>query len=316
MWGLDDAAPSLQARLALATLQCKASQGRIVVWVGDTVADDASVALAKAQAFGIDLGETGTFAVRMVSEDELHTVADVLHSAFSFPLEVTGPLHLGTDLGASQGSWTVANGAYWGALYEVFPDCEESIGAQYVLVLAKEDSLPAPRWSAMPHLTDTARTPGGAPFPAALALPGDATDDAPLPDLRALFGGDKPAVRKPKAAADAGAKKSPDAVASRLFAAIAGLGDDHDDDDDDDDDAAPQHDPFGNFIKALVAQEQLALVEGASVRKLAERLELALERDPMMFQRPGDWFFDQREVDELFASDDELRDGLRDALGG
>ncbi len=309
----------------MAALECKASAGRIVVWVGDSIADEGSKALEHARAFGVELGEKGTYAVRLVPEDELHTVADVLHSAFSFPLEVRGAVHLGTTLGESQGSWDVAEGNYWGALYEVFPDCEESIGAQYVLVLAKEDSLPEPRWTSMPHLTDTDRTPAGAAFPAALALPGDAMDDAPLPDLRALFGGggDTPKAASkatPKAgpAADPGEKKSSDAVASRLFAAIAGLGDDDDfdDEDADEDDGKPEHDPFGNFIKGLVAQEQLALVEGASVRKLAERLELALERDPMMFQRPGDWFFDQREVDELFASDDELRDGLRDALGG
>ena len=158
------------------------------MYVGNHAGADPSKALADAHAFGIELGEKGTFGVRLVPEDELPTVADVLHSAFAFPLEVSGSVHLGGKLGDSQGSWTVDAGSYWGAMYEVFPDCEESIGAQYVLVLAKEDKLPEPRWPSMPHLTDAERTPGGAPFPEALALPGDAIDDAALPDLRALFG--------------------------------------------------------------------------------------------------------------------------------
>lgn len=291
------------------------------MYVGDHAAADPSKTLAKAladaQAFGIELGEKATFSVRLVSEDELPTVADVLHSAFAFPINVAGPVHLGTKLGDSQGSWAVEDGSYWGALYEVFPDCEESIGAQYVLVLAKEDALPEPRWPSMPHLTDGARTPGGAPFPEALALPGDAMDDAALPDLRALFGsagGDS----KP-APASKGEKKTSGAVASRLFAAIAGLGDedgdDDDYDDDGDDDSPAQKDPFVVFIETLVAKEQIELVEGASPRKLAERLELELERDPMMFRRPGDWFFEQDEVDELFASDEDLITGIQTALG-
>jgi hypothetical protein len=251
----------------------------------------------------------------LVAEDELPTVADVLHSAFAFPLEVAGPVHIGTKLGDSQGSWAVDDGSYWGALYEVFPDCEESIGAQYVLVLAKEDKVPEPRWPSMPHLTDTARTPDGAPFPEALALPGDAMDDAALPDLRSLFGGGGGGSKPAKASG--GEKKTSDAVASRLFAAIAGLGDEDDDfEDEDDDSGAPAKKvPFVAFIETLVAQEQMELVEGASARKLAERLELALERDPMMFRRPGDWFFEQDEVDELFASDDELMTGIQNALG-
>ena len=290
-----------------------------MVYVGAHAADGQSQALADASAFGIDLGEKGTFNVRLVPEDELPSVADVLHSAFAFPLQVRGALHIGTTLGESQGSWTVDDGDYWGALYEVFPDCEESIGAQYVIVLAKQDALPEPRWPSLPHLTDAVRTPGDAAFPEALALPGDAMDDAALPDLRSLFGGgpSKPAPKEKPAAG----KQPSDAVASRLFAAIANLGDDLDDDLDEnldetvDDGAAPeQHDPFYKYIKKLVTEDQLALVEGASVRKLAERLELALERDPMMFQRPGDWFFEQDEVDELFASDDELMAGIREAL--
>lgn len=297
-----------------------------MVYVGDHAAADPSQtqakALADARAFGIELGEKGTFSVRLVAEDELPTVADVLHSAFAFPLDVAGPVHLGTKLGESQGQWAVDDGSYWGALYEVFPDCEESIGAQYVLVLAKEDTLPEPRWPSLPHLTDTARTPGGAPFPDALALPGDALDDASLPDLRALFGGaggggaSEGGSSKP-AKASTGEKKTSDAVASRLFAAIAGLGDDDEDDDfDDDESGSPgQKDPFVAFIETLVAQEQIELVEGASARKLAERLELALERDPMEFRRPGDWFFDQKEVDELFASDEDLIKGIKTALG-
>lgn len=306
----------------MATLECKASEGRIVVYVGDT-ADDAK-ALADGRAFGIELGEKGTYKVRLVPESELATVADVLHSAFAFPFDVAGAVHLGTKLGESQGSWTVDEGAYWGALYEVFPDCEETIGAQYVLVLAKQETLPEARWAKLPHLTDAERTPNGESFPDALALPGDAMDDASLPDLGALFGalGGKSASQKKttKKSNSGGAKASSDAVASRLFAAIANLGDDEDFDEDEDldeEDAAPeaeQRDPFYQFIKKLVADEQLALVEGASVRKLAERLELALERDPMMFQRPGDWFFEQREVDELFASDEDLMSGIRDAL--
>lgn len=301
---------------SLATLECKASEGRIVVYVGD--ATDGAKALADGRAFGIELGEKGNYNVRLIPEDELPTVADVLHSAFAFPLDVRGAVHLGTKLGESQGTWTVDDGAYWGALYEVFPDCEETIGAQYVLVLAKQDTLPEARWTQWPHLTDAERTPNGESFPDALALPGDAMDDASLPDLGALFGALGGGSSKKKSS-EGGAKASSDAVASRLFAAIANLGDDDDDlgDDDDLDDAAPepeQRDPFHAFIKKLVAEEQLALVEGASVRKLAERLELALERDPMMFQRPGDWFFEQREVDELFASDDDLISGIRDAL--
>lgn len=321
--------PTLGAKLA--TLECKASQGRIVVYVGDLAADAQSKALADARAFGIELGEKGTFNVRLVAEDELPSVADVLHSAFAFPLQVDGPVHLGTDVGDDQGAWTVDAGSYWGALYEVFPDCEESIGAQYVIVLSKEDTLPAPRWSALPHLTDADRTPEGASFPEALALPGDAMDDTALPDLRALFGGASgaggggsdtaPTVRK----SDPAAKKTADNVASRLFAAIASLDDDLGDEDFEDDDfeddlggapAPEQHDPFVKLIKTLVADKQLDLVEGASARKLAERLELALERDPMMFQRPGDWFFDQDEVDELYASDDELMAAIRGALNG
>lgn len=305
----------------MATLECKASEGRIVVYVGDT--SDDTKALADGHAFGIELGEKGTFKVRLVPEAELPTVADVLHSAFAFPFDVAGPVHLGTKLGESQGSWTVDEGAYWGALYEVFPDCEETIGAQYVLVLAKEDALPEARWAKWPHLTDAERTPNGESFPDALALPGDAMDDASLPDLGALFGalGGKSSSTKKKSSAGGGAKASSDAVASRLFAAIANLGDEDDDDFDEDLDDEPaaepeQRDPFYTFIKKLVAEEQLALVEGASIRKLAERLELALERDPMMFQRPGDWFFEQREVDELFASDDDLMSGIRDALNG
>ncbi len=297
-----------------------------MVFSGDVAAQ--AQALADAQAFGIELGEKGTFNVRLVPEDELPSVADVLHSAFAFAFDVRGPVHLGTKLGESQGSWTVDEGAYWGALYEVFPDCEESIGAQYVLVLAKQDALPEPRWSALPHLTDAARTPADAPFPEALALPGDALDEGALPDLRALFGGGK-AKAEPAPESDAGGSRSRsengggggDAVASRLFAAIANLGDDDDDFDDDEDledepaaQEAAQRDPFYKFIKTLVAEDQLALVEGASVRKLSERLELALERDPMMFQRPGDWFFEQREVDELFASDEELMRGIQNAL--
>jgi len=295
-----------------------------VVYVGDHAGADPSKsqakALADAQAFGIELGEKGTFSVRLVSEDDLPTVADVLHSAFAFPLGVAGPVHLGTKLGDSQGSWAVDDGSYWGAMYEVFPDCEESIGAQYVLVLAKEDKLPEPRWPSMPHLTDAARTPGGAPFPEALSLPGDAMDDAALPDLRSLFGGGAGGgaggSSKP-AKASTGEKKTSDAVASRLFAAIAGLGDDDDDDfEDDDESGSPaEKDPFVAFIETLVAQEQIELVEGASPRKLAERLELALERDPMMFRRPGDWFFEQDEVDELFASDEDLMTGIQNALG-
>ena len=157
-----------------------------MVYVGETA--NRTKALADASAFGIELGERATFKVRLVPEGELPTVADVLHSAFAFPLAVRGSVHLGTTLGESQGSWTVDDGSYWGALYEVFPDCEESIGAQYVLVLAKEDALPASRWKDFPHLTDTVRTPGGAAFPQALALPGDAMDDASLPDLGSLFG--------------------------------------------------------------------------------------------------------------------------------
>lgn len=286
-----------------------------MVYVGDPAGADPSKALSEASAFGIELGEKGTFCVRLVAEDELPTVADVLHSAFAFPLEVAGPVHIGTKLGDSQGSWAVDDGSYWGALYEVFPDCEESIGAQYVLVLAKEDKVPEPRWPSMPHLTDTARTPGGAPFPEALALPGDAMDDAALPDLRSLFGGGGGGSKPAKASG--GEKKTSDAVASRLFAAIAGLGDEDDDfEDEDDDSGAPaKKDPFVAFIETLVSQEQMELVEGASARKLAERLELALERDPMMFRRPGDWFFEQDEVDELFASDDELMTGIQNALG-
>jgi hypothetical protein len=286
-----------------------------VVYVGDHADADPSKTLAKAmtdaRAFGIELGEKGTFGVRLVPEDELATVADVLHSAFAFPLDVAGPVHLGTKLGDSQGSWSVEDGAYWGALYEVFPDCEESVGAQYVLVLAKENAVPQPRWPSMPHLTDAARTPAGAPFPDALALPGDAMDDTALPDLRALFGAEGGGGNK---AASKGEKKTSGAVASRLFAAIAGLGDD-DDDDDDDDDTPKGKDPFVAFIENLVATEQIELVEGASPRKLAERLELALERDPMMFRRPGDWFFEQAEVDELFASDEDLMVGIQTALG-
>ncbi|MCR9159138.1 MAG: hypothetical protein ACE37F_09545 [Nannocystaceae bacterium] len=319
----------------MATLECKASQGRIVVYVGDAPDDaEGAKALADARAFGIELGEKDTYKVRLVPESELPTVADVLHSAFAFPLDVAGPVHLGTTFGESQGSWSVEDGPYWGALYEVFPDCEEAIGAQYVLVLAKQDALPEARWAKCPHLTDAERTPGGESFPDALALPGDAMDDASLPDLGALFGAlsSKSAKNKEERARSqaghdgsglggdsGGAKASPDAVASRLFAAIANLGDDEDlgDDDDLDDAADPeQHDPFYAFIKKMVAEEQLALVEGASARKLAERLELALERDPMMFQRPGDWFFEQREVDELFASDEDLMTGIRDALNG
>ena len=305
----------------MATLECKASEGRIVVYVGEP-ADDAK-ALADGRAFGIELGEKGTYKVRLVPEAELPTVADVLHSAFAFPFDVAGEVHLGTKLGDSQGSWNVDEGAYWGALYEVFPDCEETIGAQYVLVLAKQDALPEARWAKWPHLTDAERTPNGESFPDALALPGDAMDDASLPDLGALFGalGGKSSSKKKKSSASGGAKASSDAVASRLFAAIANLGDEDDDFGDDDDlgeaEGAPepeQRDPFYKFIKKLVAEEQLALVEGASVRKLAERLELALERDPMMFQRPGDWFFEQREVDELFASDEDLMSGIREAL--
>ncbi len=285
-----------------------------MVYVGDHAGADPSKALADARAFGIELGEKGTFSVRLVAEDDLPTVADVLHSAFAFPLDVAGPVNLGTKLGDSQGTWAVDDGSYWGALYEVFPDCEESIGAQYVLVLAKEDKLPEPRWPSMPHLTDAARTPAGAPFPEALSLPGDAMDDAALPDLRALFGG-AGATKKP-AKASTGEKKTSDAVASRLFAAIAGLGDEDDDFEDEDDSGSPaQKDPFVAFIETLVAAEQIELVEGASVRKLAERLELALERDPMMFRRPGDWFFEQDEVDELFASDDDLITGIQTALG-
>ncbi len=290
-----------------------------MVYVGDHADADPSKsqakALADAQAFGIELGEKGTFNVRLVSEDDLPTVADVLHSAFAFPLNVAGPVHIGTKLGDSQGSWDVEAGSYWGALYEVFPDCEESIGAQYVLVLAKEDKLPEPRWPSIPHLTDAARTPGGAPFPDALSLPGDAMDDAALPDLRSLFGSAGAGGSKP-AKASTGEKKTSDAVASRLFAAIAGLGDEDDDFEDDDESGAPaQKDPFVAFIETLVAQQQIELVEGASPRKLAERLELALERDPMMFRRPGDWFFEQDEVDELFASDDDLMTGIQNALG-
>ena len=307
----------------MATLECKASEGRIVVYVGES--DVRAKALADATAFGIELGEKGTFKVRLVSEDELPTVADVLHSAFAFPFHVSGPVHLGPKVGESQGSWTVDDGTYWGALYEVFPDCEESIGAQYVLVLAKEDALPDPRWEDFPHLTDAVRTPGGVDFPTALALPGDAMDDASLPDLGALFGalgggGGGSKSTAPIKRTGGTKKKSADAVASRLFEAIANLGDDDGDFDDDDLDesAAPApepRDPFYKFIKQLVAEEQLALVEGASIRKLSERLELALERDPLMFQRPGDWFFDQREVDELFASDEDLMRGIREALG-
>ena len=310
----------------MATLECKASSGRIVLFVGDLAADAGDKALAEARAFGIELGEQGTFKVRLVAEDELPTVADVLHSAFAFPLQVDGPVHLGSAVGEGQGQWSVDPGNYWGALYEVFPDCEESIGAQYVVVLAKEDQLPEPRWKSLPHLTDADRTPEGAAFPEALALPGDAMDDTALPDLRSLFsggaigsGGGAPAAKP-----DKGAKKSADAVASRLFAAIAQLDDDLGDDDldddfDDDDDGASaepaaERDPFVKLIQTLVAENQLELAEGASARKLAERLELALERDPMMFQRPGDWFFDQREVDELFASDDELMTAIREAL--
>lgn len=291
-----------------------------MVYVGDHAAGDPPVtqakALADARAFGIELGEKRTFSVRLVAEEELPTVADVLHSAFAFPLDVAGPVHLGTKLGESQGQWAVDDGSYWGALYEVFPDCEESIGAQYVLVLAKEGTLPKPRWPSMPHLTDTARTPGGAPFPDALALPGDALDDAALPDLRALFGGASGGDGSKPAKASTGEKKTSDAVASRLFAAIAGLGDDDENDDDEHDNDSPaQKDPFVAFIETLVTQEQIELIEGASPRKLAERLELALERDPMMFRRPGDWFFEQDEVDELFASDEDLITGIQAALG-
>ncbi len=308
----------------MATLECKASEGRIVVYVGDAT-DDAR-ALADGRAFGIELGEKGPCKVRLVPEAELTTVADVLHSAFAFPFDVAGAVHLGTRLGESQGSWTVEEGAYWGALYEVFPDCEETIGAQYVLVLAKQEALPTARWAKWPHLTDAERTPNGESFPDALALPGDAMDDASLPDLGAIFdalGGKSSSPKTTatmKKASSGGGKASSGAVASRLFAAIANLGDDEDFDEDEDlgeEDAAPgaeKRDPFYKFIKKLVAEEQLALVEGANVRKLAERLELALERDPMMFQRPGDWFFEQREVDELFASDEDLMSGLRDAL--
>lgn len=294
-----------------------------MVYVGEPAAR--AKALSDATAFGIELGEKGTFKVRLVPESELPTVADVLHSAFAFPLAVRGPVHLGTKLGDSQGSWAVDDGNYWGALYEVFPDCEESIGAQYVLVLANEDTLPEPRWTDFPNLTDAARTPAGASFPEALALPGDAMDDASLPDLGAVLGGIGLGGLGGKSTgpikrSGGSKKKSADAVASRLFAAIANLGDDDGDLDDDDLDepAAPApepRDPFYKFIKKLVADEQLALVEGASVRKLSERLELALERDPLMFQRPGDWFFEQREVDELFASDEDLMRGIREALG-
>jgi len=327
--GLTARPTSPHARTTLATLECKASEGRVVVFVGNP--DGAAQGLANGQAFGIELGESSTFQVRLVAEDELPSVADVLHSAFAFPIDVSGPVHLGTAVGSSQGSWTVDEGPYWGALYEVFPDCEESIGAQYVLVLARQDTLPSPRWKAMPHLTDAVRTPDGADFPEALALPGDAMDDAPMPDLRSLFAGvdrkargtSEPAPAPTTSDASSDANKSPDAVASRLFAAIAGLDEDEDadlgqDEDDlgdgDEPTAAQQRDPFYNFIKTLVAEEQLALVEGASVRKLAERLELALERDPMMFQRPGDWFFEQQDVDELFASDEELKQGIHNAF--
>ncbi len=281
-------------------------------------------ALASARGFGIELGERGEFGVKLVPEEELPAVADALHSAFVFPLQVDGPVQLGPDFETAAGSWTVDAGAYWGGLYEVFPDCEESIGAQYVLVLAKQDELPAQRWGSLPHLTDADRIPEGATFPDALQLPGDAMDQEPLPDLRALFGGGGGARKRDD---DAGAeKKTSDAVASRLFAAIAQLGDDDDDEafDDldeelDDASAAPappkeERDPFVKFIKGLVAEDQLALVEGASARKLAERLELALERDPMTFNRPGDWFFEQDEVDELFASDEELMVAIRNAL--
>ncbi|MEM6290993.1 MAG: hypothetical protein AAGA54_06990 [Myxococcota bacterium] len=308
----------------MTTLKCKASSGRIVVFVGSAGAE--AEALASARGFGIELGERGEFGVKFVAEDELPAVADALHSAFVFPLHVDGPLQLGADFGTPVGSWPAEPGAYWGGLYEVFPDCEESIGAQYVLVLAKQDELPAQRWASLPHLTDADRIPAGATFPEALELPGDAMDQEPLPDLRALFGGAGGPSKRSRDDDARAEKKSSDAVASRLFAAIAQLGDDDDDDefgglDDDLDDASDEpappkqeRDPFVKFIKDLVAEDQLALVEGASARKLAERLELALERDPMTFNRPGDWFFEQDEVDELFASDEELITAIRNAL--
>lgn len=302
----------------MTTLQCKATEGHLVFFQGAPSADAVDDELAAARAFGVDLGEKGTFAIRQVDEADLASVADVLHSAFIFPLDIRkDELHLGPKLGTSAGSWKVESGTYWAALYEVFPDCEETIGAPYVLVLSKADKMPEPRWTSFAHLTEIERTPDGIEIPEPLRLPGDALDDSPMPDLRELFGGASKGGGAP-AKPDPAAQKSSDNVASRLFAAIAELGDidDEDDEEPEDDEDEPvdldaERDPFARFITKLVASEQLILVEGASARKLAERLELALERDPMAFRRPGDWFFDQKEVDELFASDDELMDGIR-----
>ncbi len=269
--------------------------------------------LAEARAFGLELGENRKLAVRRIEEADLPSVADVLHSAFVAPLRIDDePLHLGSDLGESCGSWTVPAGNYWAGLYEVFPDCEETVGAQYVLVLASTPELPSPRWSTLPHLTDSDRTPQSAPFPKELELPGDALDDAPLPDLRELFG--SASKRRAAPVAEPGEDRAA-SLASRLFAAIAEV----DDDDEEDDEEAHETpsepaDPFVRLIQRLVAEEQLALIDGASTRKLAERLELALERDPMVFQRPGDWFFEQDEVDELFASDEDLTAAIGNAL--
>ena len=282
-----------------------------------------AAALAGAHAFGLELGETADVLVRRVEEAELAEVADLLQSAFVFPLQTSGPLHLGTALGQSVGQWEVPAGSHWAGLYEVFPDCEETIGAQYVLVLAAEDELPTQRWSTLPHLTDIDRTPEKTTIPSALELPGDGLDDGPLPDLRELFGGG--GASKSEKAPSASEEKASATIASRLFAAMAELGDDEGGDDDDNDDgqddasgspaaAREDPDPFVRLMKQLVAEEQLELVPGASARKLAGSLELALERDPMVFQRPGEWFVEQDEVGELFASDEDLNARIVKAL--
>lgn len=68
------------------------------------------------------------------------------------------------------------------------------------------------------------------------------------------------------------------------------------------------------MIKALVDGELVALTDPGMDKVLIDRLERAVDGDDAVLRDLGTWLVDQDEVDEVYASDLEIQNFLRDKL--
>jgi len=72
--------------------------------------------------------------------------------------------------------------------------------------------------------------------------------------------------------------------------------------------------PFERILQALVIGELVALTSATLLPKLIDRLERAVDNDDAVLRDLGNWLIDQPEVDEVYATDLEIQQYLRDKL--